>query len=73
MNLYSLTRRFPTEQDPLDHLVRTRWPKGVRCLACNYGKCWQVESTNKNRRAAAFVSMRFLQVPVQCDDRHSLS
>jgi transposase-like protein len=27
--------------------VRTRWPKGVRCLACNHGKCWQTESTNK--------------------------
>jgi len=47
MNLYALTRRFPTEKDALDHLVRTRWPKGVRCLACNHGKCWQIESTNK--------------------------
>jgi hypothetical protein len=47
MNLYSLTRRFPTEKDALDHLVKTRWPKGVRCLACDHGKCWPIESTNK--------------------------
>ena len=47
MSLYSLTRRFPTEKDALDHLVRTRWPKGVRCVACNHGKCWPIESTNK--------------------------
>jgi transposase-like protein len=47
MNLYSLTRRFPTEKDALDHLVRTRWPKGVRCVACDHGKCWPIESTNK--------------------------
>jgi len=47
MNLYSLTRRFPTEKDALDHLVRTRWPKGVHCLACDHDKCWLIESTNK--------------------------
>jgi transposase-like protein len=47
MNLYSLTRRFPTEKEALDHLVKTRWPKGVRCLACNHSKCWLIKSTNK--------------------------
>ncbi len=47
MNLYSLTRRFPTETDALDHLVKTRWPKGVRCVSCDHGKCWLIESTNK--------------------------
>jgi len=47
MNLYSLTRRFPTERDALDHLVKTRWPKGVHCMACNHGRCWPIESTNK--------------------------
>ncbi len=47
MNLYSLTRRFPTEKDALDHLIRTRWPKSVRCVGCDHGKCWPIESTNK--------------------------
>ena len=62
MNFYALTRRFPTEKDALDHLVRTRWPKGVRCLACNHGKCWQIESTNKTggpRRLFQCASCKF--------------
>jgi transposase-like protein len=62
MNLYSLTRRFPTEKDALDHLVRTRWPKGVRCVACNQPKCWPIESTNKTggpRRLFQCASCKF--------------
>jgi hypothetical protein len=43
MNLNSLTRRFPTEKDAPDHPARTFWPKGVRCLVCNHGKCWQID------------------------------
>src|ERR1039457_3210683 len=62
MSLYSLARRFPTEKDALDHLVRTRWPKGVRCVACNHGKCWPIESTNKTagpRRLFQCASCKF--------------
>jgi hypothetical protein len=39
MNLYSLARRFATEKYALDHLVWTRWPNGVHCVARNHGKC----------------------------------
>jgi len=62
MNLYSLARRFPTEKDALDHLVRTRWPKGVHCVACAHGKCWAIESTNKtggSRRLFQCASCKF--------------
>ncbi len=62
MNLYSLARRFPTERDALDHLVRTRWPNGVRCVACDHGKCWPIESTNKTggpRRLFQCASCKF--------------
>ena len=62
MNLYSLARRFPTEKDALDHLVGTRWPKGIRCLACDHGKCWPIESTNKTggpRRLFQCASCKF--------------
>ena len=62
MNLYSLARRFPTEKDALDHLVGTRWPKGVRCVACDHGKCWPIESTNKTggpRRLFQCASCKF--------------
>src|SRR5260370_31347921 len=47
MNLYSLARKFPTEKHAHAHLIKTRWPKGVRCVACDHGKCWPIESTNK--------------------------
>lgn len=62
MNLYSLTRRFPTEKAALDHLVRTRWPKGVRCMACDHSKCWPIDSTNKTggpRRLFQCASCKF--------------
>ncbi len=47
MNLYSLGRQFPTEESALAHLIKVRWPNGVCCLSCGYGKCWLVESTGK--------------------------
>ena len=47
INLYSLARKFPTEKHALEHLIRTRWPKGVHCLACNHSKCWAIASKNK--------------------------
>ena len=47
MNIYSLARQFPTEESALAHLVKVRWPSGVRCVACDHDKCWPIESTNK--------------------------
>ena len=47
MSLYSLARQFPTEESALAHLVKVRWPSGVRCVDCDHDKCWSVESTNK--------------------------
>jgi transposase-like protein len=47
MNIYSLARKFPTEESALAHLVKVRWPSGVRCVACDHDKCWPIESTNK--------------------------
>ena len=48
MNIYSLARKFPTEEHALAHLMKIRWPKGVRCVACGHEKCWLIESTNKS-------------------------
>jgi transposase-like protein len=53
MNLYSLARKFPTEESALAHLIKVRWPSGVRCVDCDHDKCWPVEShgkTGKPRR-----------------------
>ena len=47
MNLYSLARKFPNEESALAHLIKTRWPNGVRCLDCGYGNCWSIKSMNK--------------------------
>ena len=29
------------------HLIKVRWPSGVRCVDCDHDKCWPVESTGK--------------------------
>lgn len=48
MNIYSLAHRFPTEEIALLHLIKTRWPDGVRCVGCDHDKCWLIESKNKS-------------------------
>lgn len=50
MNLYSLAKQFPTEEHALAHLMKVRWPHGVRCVECDHDKCWLVESTNKSNK-----------------------
>ena len=50
MNLYSLAKKFQTEDQALLHLIKTRWPNGVRCLACDHDKCWLIEAKNKSNK-----------------------
>jgi transposase-like protein len=53
MNLFSLAKKFPTEDAALLHLIKTRWPHGVRCVACDCDKCWLIEAkgtTGKPRK-----------------------
>lgn len=53
MNLFSLAKKFQTEEAALLHLIRTRWPRGVRCVACDHDKCWLIEAkgtTGKPRK-----------------------
>lgn len=47
MNLFDLARKFPNEDAALLHLIRTRWPHGVRCLACDHDHCWLIEAKGK--------------------------
>ncbi len=47
MNLFSLAKAFPTEEAALAYWVTARWPKGVRCLACDHDKCYSIETTGK--------------------------
>jgi transposase-like protein len=47
MNLLSVTKTFTTEDQALDYLVKQRWPKGVRCLACDHDKVYKIATKGK--------------------------
>jgi transposase-like protein len=50
MNLLNVTRKFKTEDEALDYLIQTRWPNGVRCLACDHDKCYQIATRGKTNK-----------------------
>jgi transposase-like protein len=52
MNLFSLAKKFPTEEHALAYWVKTRWPNGVRCLACDHDKCYLIETKGKTGKPA---------------------
>jgi transposase-like protein len=52
MNLFSLAKAFPTEDDALAYWIKTRWPDGVRCLACDNAKVYQIETKGKTGKMA---------------------
>jgi transposase-like protein len=52
MNLFSLAKAFPTEEHALAYWMKTRWPKGVRCLACDHDKCYLIETKGKTGKPA---------------------
>jgi transposase-like protein len=47
MNLLSVAKTFATEDQALDHLIKSRWPDGVRCLACNHAKVYAIATKGK--------------------------
>jgi transposase-like protein len=51
MNLFSLAKAFPTEEHALAYWIKTRWPNGVRCLACDNDKCYLIETKGKTGKA----------------------
>jgi transposase-like protein len=52
MNLSSLAKAFPTEQDALAYWIKARWPKGVHCLACDHDRCYVIETKGKTGKPA---------------------
>lgn len=47
MNLFSLAQKFPDEEHALAHWIKTRWPNGVRCVACDADKVYLIETKGK--------------------------
>ncbi len=51
MNFFSPAKAFPTEEHALAYWMKTRWPKGVRCIACDHPKCYLIESKGKTGKS----------------------
>lgn len=47
MNLLQVAKTFATEDMALAYLVMTRWPDGVRCLACESAKVYAITTKGK--------------------------
>ena len=47
MNLLTISQTFSTEDQALDYWVKTRWPKGVRCIACDHAKVYSIATSGK--------------------------
>jgi len=50
MNLLKVAQTFTTEDQALDYLVASRWPDGVRCLACDHGKVYRIDTHGKTKK-----------------------
>jgi len=47
MNLLQVAKTFATEDMALAYLIMTRWPNGVRCLACDSAKVYAITTKGK--------------------------
>lgn len=50
MNLLTIAQTFATEDQALDYLIQSRWPDGVRCLACGHDKVYPIATRGKTGR-----------------------
>ena len=50
MNLLKIAQTFATEDQALDYLVASRWPDGVRCLACDHDKVYRIDTHGKTQK-----------------------
>ena len=47
MNLLKISQAFSTEDQALEYWIKTRWPKGVRCIACDHAKVYSIATSGK--------------------------
>jgi transposase-like protein len=52
MNLLKITQKFKTQDEALDYLIQARWPNGVRCLACQSAKVYNIATHGKTKKVA---------------------
>lgn len=72
MNLIDVTKNFATEEQCLDFLERMRWPKGVRCLACestNLSKITRTVDETKTRKEKKQNKRTRLYACLECGKR----
>jgi transposase-like protein len=53
MNLHDVAKVFATDDDAHEALIKARWPKGIRCMACDSDRISRITSkgkTGKTRR-----------------------
>jgi len=50
MNLLNVAKNFQTEDQALDHLIKSRWPDGARCLACGHEKVYAIATKGKTQK-----------------------
>lgn len=61
MNLLKIAQTFTTEDQALDYLVASRWPDGVRCLACDHDTVYRIDT--HGRRKATRQTQNLLPRP----------
>ena len=52
MNLLQVAKTFATEDMALAYWIMTRWPSGVRCLACDNAKVYAITTKGKTGKVA---------------------
>ena len=52
MNLLQVAKTFATEDMALAYWIMTRWPDGVRCLACDNAKVYAITTKGKTGKVA---------------------
>jgi transposase-like protein len=52
MNLFTLAKSFPTEELAVEHWIATRWPDGVRCISCDHGTVYRIQTAGKTGKRA---------------------
>lgn len=59
MNLHDVAQEFATEEEAVEHLTKKRWPRGVRCVACDSDRVSRVSGMGKTgkQRRGVFVCL----------------